>query len=147
MELKKISSIGIVFIFAISLSLPCETFACWTDAEYEVDCCFVNSPSAKNDYCCETIDDCKSTSFENCEYNNWRNECDCGQLCDYCYLSVALNDDVIKLDALRKFRDEILSQTPVGQEIIELYYQWSPAIIRGRGSGRSALSCEKTLRL
>ena len=24
----------------------------------------------------------------------------------------------------------MLSQTPVGQEIIELYYQWSPAIVK-----------------
>ena len=31
---------------------------------------------------------------------------------------------------LRDFRDNVLSQTPAGQEIIELYYQWSPAIVR-----------------
>ena len=27
-------------------------------------------------------------------------------------------------------RDEILSQTPVGQEIIELYYHCSPTIVK-----------------
>jgi ABC-type amino acid transport substrate-binding protein len=31
---------------------------------------------------------------------------------------------------LRNFRDEVLSKTPEGQELIRLYYQWSPAIVR-----------------
>lgn len=30
----------------------------------------------------------------------------------------------------RNFRDTVLSQTPEGQEIIKLYYQWSPAIVK-----------------
>ena len=34
------------------------------------------------------------------------------------------------LDTLRKFRDEALSKTPAGREIIKLYYQWSPVIVR-----------------
>jgi hypothetical protein len=35
-----------------------------------------------------------------------------------------------EVELLRDFRDEVLSQSPVGQEIIELYYQWSPVIVR-----------------
>ncbi len=31
-------------------------------------------------------------------------------------------------ELLRYFRDNILAQSPAGQEIIKLYYQWSPAI-------------------
>jgi hypothetical protein len=31
-------------------------------------------------------------------------------------------------ELLRYFRDNVLSQTPEGQEIIKLYYEWSPAI-------------------
>ena len=31
---------------------------------------------------------------------------------------------------LRYFRDQVLNKTPAGQEIIELYYQWSPAIVK-----------------
>ena len=31
---------------------------------------------------------------------------------------------------LRYFRDTVLSKTPEGQELITLYYQWSPAIVR-----------------
>jgi len=34
------------------------------------------------------------------------------------------------LSTLREFRDEGLSKTPVGQEIIRLYYQWSPVIVK-----------------
>ena len=33
-------------------------------------------------------------------------------------------------EVLRYYRDEVLSQTPVGQEIIKLYYQWSPLIVK-----------------
>ena len=31
---------------------------------------------------------------------------------------------------LRYIRDNVLSQTPAGQEIIRLYYEWSPAIVK-----------------
>jgi len=31
---------------------------------------------------------------------------------------------------MRYFRDKVLSQTPAGQELIRLYYEWSPAIIK-----------------
>ena len=33
-------------------------------------------------------------------------------------------------EILRHFRDNVLSKTPEGQEIIRLYYQWSPAIVK-----------------
>ena len=33
-------------------------------------------------------------------------------------------------ELLRYFRDNILNQTPEGQELIKLYYQWSPAIVK-----------------
>jgi hypothetical protein len=33
-------------------------------------------------------------------------------------------------ERLRHFRDNILSTTPEGQEIIRLYYKWSPAIVK-----------------
>ena len=35
-----------------------------------------------------------------------------------------------EVELLRAFRDEVLSQTPEGQEIIRLYYQWSPVIVK-----------------
>jgi hypothetical protein len=39
-------------------------------------------------------------------------------------------EDSVEVEILRDFRDNVLSQTPVGQEIIELYYLWSPAIVQ-----------------
>ena len=33
-------------------------------------------------------------------------------------------------ELLRKFRDDVLSKTPAGQEIISLYYQWSPTLVK-----------------
>lgn len=32
---------------------------------------------------------------------------------------------------LRNFRDSVLSKTPEGQALIELYYRWSPVLVRG----------------
>lgn len=33
-------------------------------------------------------------------------------------------------ELLRYIRDNVLSQTPEGKELIKLYYQWSPAIVK-----------------
>jgi len=33
-------------------------------------------------------------------------------------------------ELLRYFRDNVLNHTPEGQEIIRLYYQWSPVIVK-----------------
>ena len=33
-------------------------------------------------------------------------------------------------ELLRYFRDTVLNQTPEGRELIRLYYQWSPFIVR-----------------
>jgi len=31
---------------------------------------------------------------------------------------------------LRYFRENVLARTPEGQEIIRLYYQWSPVLVK-----------------
>jgi hypothetical protein len=36
----------------------------------------------------------------------------------------------LEVTLLRAVRDNLLSQTPEGQELINLYYQWSPVIVR-----------------
>jgi hypothetical protein len=36
-------------------------------------------------------------------------------------------------ELLRDFRDNVLNQTPEGQEIIRLYYEWSPAVVKAMG--------------
>ena len=47
-----------------------------------------------------------------------------------CPATFALERDSNDLNTLRKFRDEVLSKTPVGQEIIKLYYELSPVIVK-----------------
>jgi hypothetical protein len=37
-------------------------------------------------------------------------------------------------ELLRHFRDNVLSNAPEGKEIIRLYYEWSPAIVRAMGA-------------
>jgi hypothetical protein len=49
----------------------------------------------------------------------------------FCPMAIALGgSESNDLKTLRKFRDEVLSKTPAGREIIKLYYQWSPVIVR-----------------
>ena len=50
-----------------------------------------------------------------------------------CFLSSIYGGDSEESETLRNFRDNVLSQTPEGQEIIRLYYQWSPVIVKAMG--------------
>jgi len=43
---------------------------------------------------------------------------------------LSLKYDEAQLDTMRLFRDEVLSQSPEGLEIIRLYYQWSPVVVK-----------------
>ena len=47
-----------------------------------------------------------------------------------CFSSFVYGEGSEEVDLLRDFRDNVLSQTQAGQEIIELYYQWSPVIVK-----------------
>jgi hypothetical protein len=47
-----------------------------------------------------------------------------------CPATFVLGGDSNDLNTLRKFRDEVLRKTPVGQEIIKLYYELSPVIVK-----------------
>jgi len=47
-----------------------------------------------------------------------------------CPATLVLDADSNDLLSLRKFRDEVLNKTPEGQEIISLYYEWSPYIVK-----------------
>ncbi len=49
---------------------------------------------------------------------------------DDCSVGFLLGADDPRLNTLRQFRDEVLSKTPEGQEIIKLYYEWSPVIVK-----------------
>ena len=47
-----------------------------------------------------------------------------------CSLETIYGDYSEETELLRSFRDNVLSKTPEGQEIIRLYYEWSPAIVK-----------------
>ncbi len=50
--------------------------------------------------------------------------------CCTCAAEMAYKDNKESLSLLREFRDNILSKSPIGREIIKLYYDMSPAIVR-----------------
>lgn len=47
-----------------------------------------------------------------------------------CPFQVLYGEYAGEIETLRVFRDEVLGTMPEGQELIELYYQWSPVIIQ-----------------
>jgi hypothetical protein len=53
-----------------------------------------------------------------------------GDVCDLCPTQLLYGKSSVTTERLRDFRDEVLSKTPEGREIIRLYYEWSPVIVR-----------------
>ena len=49
---------------------------------------------------------------------------------EQCFAKEIYGENSKEIETLRCFRDNFLSQTPEGQEIIRLYYEWSPAIVK-----------------
>jgi hypothetical protein len=47
-----------------------------------------------------------------------------------CSIGKIYGEDSDEVRLLRGFRDNILSKTPEGQEIVRLYYEWSPVIVK-----------------
>ncbi len=118
------------------------------------DCCLFNE-SCCGSFCCNKdwsccVDRC-CVSFEQCCGGSCCNKdrvccggkccaedeiCSPSQECVFsiikwaCSLIPIYGEDSEEVKLLRTFRDEVLSQSPVGREIIELYYQWSPAIAK-----------------
>jgi len=48
----------------------------------------------------------------------------------WCPFEEIYGEDSEETELLRHFRGNVLSKIPEGQEIISLYYEWSPAIIK-----------------
>ena len=69
---------------------------------------------------------CPDQGFENCE------EIINADLCskDPCISRTLYGNNSREVGLLRYFRDNVLSQTPEGREMIKLYYQWSPVIVK-----------------
>jgi hypothetical protein len=49
---------------------------------------------------------------------------------EYCPTEKIYGEDSEEIKLLRSFRDNVLNKTPEGQEIIRLYYEWSPIIVK-----------------
>ena len=47
-----------------------------------------------------------------------------------CPVKTIYGEGSLEVTLLRAVRDNLLSQTPEGQELIKLYYQWGPVIVR-----------------
>jgi len=47
-----------------------------------------------------------------------------------CLSEVLYGENSGETERLRYFRDNVITQSPEGQELIRLYYQWSPAIVK-----------------
>ena len=85
-------------------------------------------PDDDNDEIPDTEDNCRY------EYNPVQEDKDNdgrGDSCDVCPMVQLFGEASVPVAFLRSFRDNILSRTPEGREIIELYYRWSPALVRG----------------
>ena len=112
MKLKRIGLIGIVFTFAICLAFSCGSlaFAQECPSTDPVKCPFV-------DLCCAKLLGCLTPVKSACVPTE-------------CTVEELYGEYSEEIEMLRYFRDDVLSQTPVGQEIIELYYEMSPAIVQ-----------------
>jgi hypothetical protein len=55
-------------------------------------------------------------------------------LSSFCPMEVICGEQSEEVAALRWYRDNVLSQTPEGRELIKLYYLWSPVIVRAMES-------------
>ena len=53
-----------------------------------------------------------------------------GDICDVCPTTSLYGTTSEESKLLRYFRNEVLSRTPEGHELIKLYYWWSPMIVK-----------------
>lgn len=58
------------------------------------------------------------------------NETTTTTITEICPIEEIYGENSVEVDVLRYVRDNILSKSPEGQEIIKLYYGWSPVIIK-----------------
>ena len=78
---------------------------------------------------CMSDDDCGKDGF--CSMNQEDTDGDgIGDVCELCPTEEIFGEHSEKTELLRNFRDEVLNKTPEGKELIKLYYQFSPAIVK-----------------
>ena len=112
-RLSRVSLIGIIFIFTL-----CSSLFAQCPPDYPIDCgisgcCPLDAPvcgrGLNSDFCFEAG---TNPYFPDCPILNLYGE------------------DSKQAQVLRDFRDNVLSKTQEGQELIKLYYQWSPMIVQ-----------------
>jgi len=97
--------------------------------EWRAECCD-DHWCFSDEYCCGDI--CCDEDEYCCDgkcCNSYDEACYPFLGCIPCISSKLYGGGSEEVELLRNFRDEVLSQSPVGQEIIRLYYQWNPAIV------------------
>ena len=117
MKLKRIGLMGIVLTCTIWITFYSGTlsFAQCPD-DYPDDC--------DDGWCCESVLACLlPEELRGLFCTEKPDEIECPSFALY-------GEDSEEVELLRDYRDEVLSQTPVGQGIIKLYYQLSPAIVK-----------------
>ena len=116
MKLRRIGLMGIVLTCTIWITFYSGTlsFAQCPD-DYPYDC--------ENGWCCEYLLACLSPSELEGLFCTRKSEIECP-------IESLYTESSEETELLRKFRDDVLSQTQVGQIIIKQYYEMSPVIVR-----------------
>jgi hypothetical protein len=80
-----------------------------------------------NDEVEDLLDNCPLEANPNQED---RDEDGKGDVCDLCSVLQIFGEDSKAVQLLRDFRDNVLTQTPEGRKLIEIYYEWSTVIVK-----------------
>jgi hypothetical protein len=116
MRIKRIDLMGIVFTLTICLAFTFGSLSfAQCPSDYPYDC--------EDEWCCEYLLACLSPSELEGLFCTRKSEIECP-------IESLYTESSEETELLRKFRDDVLSQTQVGQIIIKQYYEMSPVIVR-----------------
>ncbi len=96
---------------------------CNLDGGY-IECRRISSDGTTYPEKCDEVNFCKTVCSAWDSYSTIEEDCEP----TLCALEELYGEHAEETELLRYLRDNILSQTPEGRELIKLYYQYSPAI-------------------